>query len=208
MALSSLADCRTAEDVRRNAREVYHRAQARDQRLKAISQARAVMDAKPPEPPSQPEEIKPEPAIAVTDDQIEQWIRQHEDRMRAVLHQLDTERELTLQLTTGLPRAKDIIAICCKCFDTNKNEMLSSRHDKSVVGPRQIAMLLTKILTRKSLPEIGRLFGGRDHTTVLHAVRKFEWLKQKLEAELTLDDPVAAWAERAAYHFREAMKAK
>jgi chromosomal replication initiator protein len=46
------------------------------------------------------------------------------------------------------------------------------------VRPRQIAMYLAKVLTLRSLPEIGRLFGGRDHTTVLHAVRKIEGLVQ------------------------------
>ena len=45
-----------------------------------------------------------------------------------------------------------------------------------MVRPRQIAMFLSKALTLRSLPEIGRRFGGRDHTTVLHAVRKIEGL--------------------------------
>ncbi|MFZ3335664.1 MAG: helix-turn-helix domain-containing protein, partial [Xanthobacteraceae bacterium] len=44
----------------------------------------------------------------------------------------------------------------------------------NVVRPRQVAMYLAKVLTLRSLPEIGRRFGGRDHTTVLHAVRKIE----------------------------------
>jgi chromosomal replication initiator protein len=54
--------------------------------------------------------------------------------------------------------------------------MLSSRRTANVVRPRQIAMYLAKTLTLRSLPEIGRRFGGRDHTTVLHAVRKIETL--------------------------------
>jgi chromosomal replication initiator protein len=53
---------------------------------------------------------------------------------------------------------------------------LSSRRTANVVRPRQIAMYLAKVLTLRSLPEIGRRFGGRDHTTVLHAVRKIEGL--------------------------------
>ncbi len=52
--------------------------------------------------------------------------------------------------------------------------MLSNRRTRSVVHPRQIAMYLAKSMTPRSLPEIGRRFGGRDHTTVLHAVRKIE----------------------------------
>ena len=50
--------------------------------------------------------------------------------------------------------------------------MYSKRRPASIAKPRQVAMYLAKELTQKSLPEIGELFGGRDHTTVLHAVRK------------------------------------
>jgi chromosomal replication initiator protein len=50
--------------------------------------------------------------------------------------------------------------------------MYSKKRPASIAKPRQIAMYLAKELTQKSLPEIGELFGGRDHTTVLHAVRK------------------------------------
>jgi len=52
------------------------------------------------------------------------------------------------------------------------SDMYSKRRPSSIAGPRQIAMYLAKEMTQKSLPEIGDLFGGRDHTTVLHAVRK------------------------------------
>ncbi|MEO1747668.1 MAG: helix-turn-helix domain-containing protein, partial [Pseudomonadota bacterium] len=70
-----------------------------------------------------------------------------------------------------------------------KNEMLSNRRTRTVVRPRQIAMYLAKIMTLRSLPEIGRRFGGRDHTTILHAVRKVEELKggdAKLAKEIEL----------------------
>jgi len=49
---------------------------------------------------------------------------------------------------------------------------------RAVARPRQVAMFLAKTLTSKSLPEIGRGFGGRDHTTVIHAVRKVEQLRE------------------------------
>ena len=55
--------------------------------------------------------------------------------------------------------------------------MHSPRRSRSVARPRQIAMYLAKNITSRSLPEIGRKFGGRDHTTVMHAVRKVEELK-------------------------------
>ncbi len=62
-------------------------------------------------------------------------------------------------------------------------DMYSKRRPASIAVPRQIAMYLAKELTQKSLPEIGDLFGGRDHTTVLHAVRKITELRTK-QAEL------------------------
>ena len=58
-------------------------------------------------------------------------------------------------------------------------DMYSSRRPSNIARPRQIAMYFAKELTQKSLPEIGELFGGRDHTTVLHAVRKIAELRQK-----------------------------
>jgi chromosomal replication initiator protein len=59
-------------------------------------------------------------------------------------------------------------------------DMYSKKRPASIARPRQIAMYLAKELTQKSLPEIGELFGGRDHTTVLHAVRKMSTERQKL----------------------------
>ena len=55
-----------------------------------------------------------------------------------------------------------------------RTDLLSPRRARTVVVPRQIGMYLAKKLTSRSLPEIGRRFGGRDHSTVLHAVRKIE----------------------------------
>ncbi|MBZ0224930.1 MAG: chromosomal replication initiator protein DnaA, partial [Comamonas sp.] len=59
-------------------------------------------------------------------------------------------------------------------------DMYSKKRPASIARPRQIAMYLAKELTQKSLPEIGELFGGRDHTTVLHAVRKIGGERQQL----------------------------
>jgi chromosomal replication initiator protein len=64
-------------------------------------------------------------------------------------------------------------------FKINVSDLLSSRRTRSITRPRQMSMALAKQLTRHSLPEIGSAFGGRDHTTVLHACRKVEELKQE-----------------------------
>ena len=65
----------------------------------------------------------------------------------------------------------------CKFFKISKNEMLSARRSRYLVRPRQVAIFLSKLLTTKSLPEIGREFSNRDHTTVIHSVKMIEKLK-------------------------------
>jgi len=72
-----------------------------------------------------------------------------------------------------------IQTIVCKFFKISKNEMLSSRRSRYLVRPRQAAIYLSKILTSKSLPEIGREFSNRDHTTIIHSVKTIEKLKDK-----------------------------
>jgi chromosomal replication initiator protein len=71
-------------------------------------------------------------------------------------------------------KIEDIQRIVARQYNVSRADLLSSRRTANVVRPRQVAMYLAKTLTLRSLPEIGRRFGGRDHTTVLHAVRKIE----------------------------------
>jgi chromosomal replication initiator protein len=71
-------------------------------------------------------------------------------------------------------KIEDIQRAVARQYNVSRSDLLSSRRTANVVRPRQIAMYLAKTLTLRSLPEIGRRFGGRDHTTVLHAVRKIE----------------------------------
>ena len=86
-------------------------------------------------------------------------------------------------------KIEDIQKLVATHFNVSRADILSSRRTANVVRPRQIAMYLAKTMTLRSLPEIGRRFGGRDHTTVLHAVRKIEDLVSKdtdLNQELEL----------------------
>ena len=76
-------------------------------------------------------------------------------------------------------KIEDIQKLVGNHYSVTRADILSSRRTANVVRPRQIAMYLSKILTPRSLPEIGRRFGGRDHTTVLHAVRKIDALTAK-----------------------------
>lgn len=71
-------------------------------------------------------------------------------------------------------KIEDIQKLVATRYNVSRADILSERRTAAVVKPRQIAMYLSKALTPRSLPEIGRRFGGRDHTTVLHAVRKIE----------------------------------
>jgi len=72
-------------------------------------------------------------------------------------------------------------------FNIKVSDMSSARRSRTVARPRQIAMYLSKNLTSRSLPEIGRRFGNRDHTTVIHAVRKVEELRNK---DVSFDEDV------------------
>jgi chromosomal replication initiator protein len=73
-------------------------------------------------------------------------------------------------------KIEDIQRIVSRHYNVSRSDLLSARRTANVVRPRQVAMYLAKTMTLRSLPEIGRRFGGRDHTTVLHAVRKIEHL--------------------------------
>ncbi len=84
-----------------------------------------------------------------------------------------------LNLTENNVTIDSIQTIVCKFFKISKNEMLSSRRSRYLVRPRQTAIYLTKILTTKSLPEIGREFSNRDHTTIIHSVKTIEKLKEE-----------------------------
>jgi chromosomal replication initiator protein len=71
----------------------------------------------------------------------------------------------------------EIMRKTCDYFNVRMSDMLSPKRSRNIARPRQMAMYLAKHLTSRSYPEIGKRFGNRDHTTVIHAVRKIEELK-------------------------------
>ena len=91
------------------------------------------------------------------------------ESVQEVLHDLlrSNERRVTID---------EIQRKVAEHFNIKLGEMTSDRRARAVARPRQVAMYLAKQLTSRSLPEIGRKFGGRDHTTVIHAVKKIEEL--------------------------------
>ncbi|RAH99429.1 chromosomal replication initiator protein DnaA [Acuticoccus sediminis] len=88
-------------------------------------------------------------------------------------------RDLLRARESKKPKIEDIQRVTSQHFNVSRQDLVSARRTKVIVRPRQIAMYLSKTLTPRSLPEIGRRFGNRDHTTVLHAVRKVEDLITK-----------------------------
>jgi chromosomal replication initiator protein len=98
-------------------------------------------------------------------------------------------RDLAQAPETVRVRIDDIMQIIGRQYNVSRADLLSPRRARSIVRPRQIGMYLAKKLTSRSLPEIGKRFGGRDHSTVLHAVRKIEELlksDEKLAREIAL----------------------
>lgn len=104
-------------------------------------------------------------------------------------------------LINAPPRTlKTILHTTASVFEVRVDDLLSHRRTWGIVRPRQAAMALAKHLTFCSYPEIGRRFGGRDHTTVMHAVARMRPYMQAVSDELNADDGVELWVR--------AMKAK
>jgi len=101
---------------------------------------------------------------------------------------LDVTREVLQDLIRANDRRVTIDEIqrsVADYFNVRLADLLSARRARAVARPRQVAMYLSKQLTARSLPEIGRKFGGRDHTTVMHAVKRIDELR---ELDASLDD--------------------
>ncbi len=110
---------------------------------------------------------------------------------RLIAHQQLTKSAISMDMiqkiiqdlvNVSTPRSvkiEEIQRLVAKHYNVPKTDLLSARRSRAIVRPRQVAMYLSKTLTLRSLPEIGRRFGGRDHTTVLHAVRKVEELRSE-----------------------------
>ena len=95
---------------------------------------------------------------------------------------LDTAHEVLRDLLRANDKRvsiEDIQKRVAEFFGIKVSDMQSARRSQNIARPRQVAMFLSKTLTTRSLPEIGRKFGGRDHTTVLHAVKKIRELQDK-----------------------------
>jgi len=145
-------------------------------------------------------------ARGVTGYEIE---RQSLERQRAIMTARAKELEdhirrlggvQATELAYGSDERPTIRAIqwhVCAYSSTMRVDLLSIRRTAAIVKVRHIAMMLSKMMTLASLPEIGRKFGGRDHTTVLHAVRKTEPLQQWLQQVVKPGDEISLWVSAA-----------
>jgi hypothetical protein len=95
------------------------------------------------------------------------------------------------------PSVFEIQIAVCRAFNVSRGDLLSDRKNAPIVLPRQIAMALSRRLTLQSLPRIGRQFGGRDHTTILHAVQKMQPIMVRVEADVPVGALLDVWVERA-----------
>ncbi len=104
---------------------------------------------------------------------------------------IDTVEDVIRSLSGGqnmrVVKIDNILRLISKQYNISRNDLLSARRTRSIVRPRQIGMYLAKELTKRSLPEIGRKFGGRDHTTVIHAINK---VKQLMAEDRNLRDEI------------------
>lgn len=116
---------------------------------------------------------------------IEEWTeRQRRERAAkepwfSIVEEIDPKQGLR-------PRVADIIAVTAKHYGVSRADILSARRTAIIARPRQVVYYLSKKLTLKSLPEIARLIGNRDHTSALHGIRKIERLR-KVDARLEAD---------------------
>ncbi|QEN86893.1 hypothetical protein FZC33_11385 [Labrys sp. KNU-23] len=109
-------------------------------------------------------------------------------------------REITLRHQAAAPTRiliADIVRAVAQRWGVRQAEVLSRRHLAKVVEPRAVVMALAHRLTMQSLPEIGRRLDGRDHTTVLHHVRKRAPMIDAIEAAIGSNAPLECWVDAA-----------
>jgi len=138
-------------------------------------------------PPSKPKESK---TIEIVDE------KHHlQAKIDSLLDQLKfaNEKIKNLQYTTKVLSVHTIIAMVCETEGVTRADLISPRRDQSVMMPRQVACYLAATRTLKTLKVIGRSFGNRDHTTILHAKQKIAALRIK---DSELDNRLKWYEER------------
>ncbi len=171
-----VAECLTADDVRNRARiNIEHRRQwqkiTKPEKPLVIHSAEKVVS------------IVETPPIKTTT--LEMLVKEAEN--------------LTYFGTTieKAPSLRSIQKLTCRTFGIHLNDLLSNQRTFKVVLPRHVSFVLARALTGLSFPAIGRATGHRDHSAVLYAVRRHQWLFDKLQSELNWKNSVPEWVFRA-----------
>ena len=135
--------------------------------------------------------VLPEPVALYIADKVKSNIRELEGYLRRVIAysslkgeeiDLDLSKEALKSLlnsNSNIISVEQIQKIVCHHFKIKLSQIKSKNNSPKIAFPRQLAMYLSKVLTQTSLPEIGRKFGGKHHTTVIHSIRKIEKLRVK-----------------------------
>jgi hypothetical protein len=163
---------------------------ARRQRLDP--RPRPVLLIVPPPPPEPEPEIIPEPEAVPAE-----WLgRSSLEIAREMI--LASRVSQSVDETCPRPLVEHVLKATARAYGFRSTDLKAARRDVPATHARHVSMLLSKILTLRSYPWIGRTHGNRDHTTAMHACNKLVWLGHELEAILTLSDPVSLWADTAA----------
>lgn len=163
--------CKTAADVMARAHEVM------EKRRHAFSKPQVVYIREPtPEPKIIVKTVKPS-VIEMLQAVADHYKVEHLDILEILeeAHARGARRRLAQAYNF---RMRTIQEAVCAVMGVSLNDLLSARREKPIILPRHIAMFLCKKYLTKSLPEIGHGFGHRDHTTVLHAIRKIDELSR------------------------------
>ncbi len=147
---------------------------AAEERNKRLAKIKA--KAKPDKPViiHIPQFVEPVPAL-IPDRSLERWTERQKRIPLPKKPWFSVERDLG-PIEAVRPSVEQIQRAVCLHYNVKREDFLSIRRFAAVVKARQVAMYLCKVLTLRTLPEIGRRMGGRDHTTVLHGFRKVERL--------------------------------
>lgn len=171
--------CQTAADVREHRRQVQ---------IKRIASRIPKALPPPPEPP---------PQLPATFDLIDQFHFPFIELLENMPKPRAPDDWLFFDRSTRVVKIGNIFAAVCRAWNVSLDDLTSDRRTHDVIPARHVALLLAKMLTARSLPDIGRRMGGRDHTTVLHACKKFAWLAEQLKIDLPPDAPIADFVARA-----------
>ena len=120
--------------------------------------------------------FEPLPAMSNECDRerLREWVRRQNEVHGSGFFSITAHVTRSEPSTSGRPPGRRIIQAVCDYFGVTILDIESPRRDKSVVRPRQVAVYLCRTMTRLSLPQIGRLLGDRDHSTMIAAIRKIE----------------------------------